>query len=392
MYVGIALLCLSYICSQFFRSFLAVLSNQLSLDLGASADQLALASGLWFLAFSAMQIPIGWALDKFGPRLTAGLLFVIGGGGGAALFAAAQAVWHLHVAMALLGVGCAPVLMGAYFIFARLYPAKVFATLAAVMVGVGSLGNLAGSAPLVYAVQALGWREAMAIIAALSVAIGAGLLLFVRNPEPLSGKAEGSLLDLLRLRALWLILPLMLMSYAPAAGLRGVWIGPYLTTVHGAGPDAVGRAAMIMSLAMIVGTLVYGPLDRLFKTRKWVVFGGNALGALCLAVLGLFPHIGYTGAVAAFALVGFFGMSYPVLVAHGRSFAPAHLTGRGVTLMNLFSIAGVGVFQVITSRLHKAVVADGGVGADAYDPLFMLYAFALLASVLIYALSQDRLD
>ena len=276
MYVGIALLCLSYICSQFFRSFLAVLSNQLSLDLGASADQLALASGLWFLAFSAMQIPIGWALDKFGPRLTAGLLFVIGGGGGAALFAAAQAVWHLHVAMALLGVGCAPVLMGAYFIFARLYPAKVFATLAAVMVGVGSLGNLAGSAPLVYAVQALGWREAMAIIAALSVAIGAGLLLFVRNPEPLSGKAEGSLLDLLRLRALWLILPLMLMSYAPAAGLRGVWIGPYLTTVHGAGPDAVGRAAMIMSLAMIVAH---------WFMALWTVFSKPASGWFLAAML-----------------------------------------------------------------------------------------------------------
>ena len=60
--------------------------------------------------------------------------------------------------------------------------------------------------------------------------------------------------------------------------------------------------------------------------------------------------------------------------------------------MNLFSIAGVGVFQVITSRLQKALVADGGVGADAYDPLFMLYAFALLVSLLIYALSQDRLD
>ena len=123
-----------------------------------------------------------------------------------------------------------------------------------------------------------------------------------------------------------------------------------------------------------------------------MVFGGNALGALCLAVLSFSPQIGYTGAVTAFALVGFFGMSYPVLVAHGRSFAPAHLTGRGVTLMNLFSIAGVGVFQVITSRLHKAAVAKGGVGADAYDPLFMLYAVALLVGVLIYALSQDRLD
>lgn len=97
----------------------------------------------------------------------------------------------------------------------------------------------------------------------------------------------------------------MLMSYALAAGLRGVWIEPYLTTVHGAGPDAVGRAAMIMSLAMTLGTFLYGPLDRIFKTRKWVVFGGKALAALCLAVLSFSPQIGYTGAFTAFALVGF---------------------------------------------------------------------------------------
>ena len=65
--------------------------------------------------------------------MAAGLQFAMGGG--AVIFAAAQAVWHLHVAMVLLGVGCAPVLMGAYFIFARLYLAKLFATLEAVMVG-----------------------------------------------------------------------------------------------------------------------------------------------------------------------------------------------------------------------------------------------------------------
>ena len=76
----------------------------------------------------------------------------------------------------------------------------------------------------------------------------------------------------------------------------------------------------------------------------------------------------------------------------GAAFVLDHLIGRGVSLMNLFSIAGVGVFQVITSRLQKAAVAEGGVGANVYEPLFLLYAFALLVGVLIYALSQDRLD
>ena len=40
-----------------------------------------------------------------------------------------------------------------------------------------------------------------------------------------------------------------------------------------------------------------------------------------------------------------FGMSFPMIVAHGRAFAPPQIAGRGVTLMNLFSISGVGFFS-----------------------------------------------
>ena len=94
-----------------------------------------------------MQIPVGWALDKVGPRRTASVLLLIGGGGGAAVFALASAPVHISIAMLLIGVGCSPVLMASYYIFARTYPAAVFATLAAVILGVGSVGNLASALP-----------------------------------------------------------------------------------------------------------------------------------------------------------------------------------------------------------------------------------------------------
>ena len=57
-------------------------------------------------------------------------------------------------AMALLGVGCSNILMAAYYIFARTYAPAVFATLAAVFLGTGMLGNLAGSLPMALAAEA----------------------------------------------------------------------------------------------------------------------------------------------------------------------------------------------------------------------------------------------
>lgn len=88
---GIISLILAYLLSQFYRAFLAVLSPVLQSELGAGPGDLALSSGLWFVAFAAMQIPIGSALDRFGPRRTVACLLALGGAGGAAVFALAQA-------------------------------------------------------------------------------------------------------------------------------------------------------------------------------------------------------------------------------------------------------------------------------------------------------------
>ena len=168
---GIVSLILAYLLSQFYRAFLAVLSPVLQSELGAGPGDLALSSGLWFVAFAAMQIPIGSALDRFGPRRTVACLLALGGAGGAAVFALAQAPWHLHVSLALLGIGCAPALMGSYYIFARNYPAAIFGTLAGTVVGFGSLGNILGAAPLVWIIGALGWRTTLWALAAVAVAV-----------------------------------------------------------------------------------------------------------------------------------------------------------------------------------------------------------------------------
>ncbi|MEM9796244.1 MAG: MFS transporter [Pseudomonadota bacterium] len=383
MKTGIAVLTLAYVLSQFYRAFLAVLAPDLTAELGVTASALSRASGIWFLVFAAMQIPVGWALDRIGPRRTSAILLGLAGGGGAAMLAMAQSRWQIDLAMGLIGAGCSPVLMASYYIFARIYPAAIFATLAGALIGVGSLGNIAASLPLSWAADAMGWRGAMAALSALTLVTALGCWLFVRDPEAADGAAGGSLLDLLRIPAMWAILPMMLVNYAPAAGLRGLWAGPYVADIFD--PAAVGVVTLVMGLAMIAGNFAYGPLDRVFGTRKWVVLGGNLLGAACCLILWAMPEAGLWKAAILLAAIGAFGSSFPVLIAHGRAFFPPHLVGRGVTLMNLFGIGGVGVMQFATGPLFDA--AGGGVAG--YAALFLAFGLALLAGCLIYLAAPD---
>jgi len=387
---GLVILGLSYVLSQFFRAFLAVLTTPLGQDLGIGPDVLATASGYWFLVFAAMQIPVGWALDTLGPRRTAGWLFLAGGGGGAALFALAQSATHIHISMGLIGMGCAPVLMASFYIFAREFDGARFATLAALMIGIGTVGNLISSYPLALAVDTIGWRNAMWALAALSSLIAFGLLVAVKDPAQIKDNPGGSLLDVFKIPALWLLFPLMFVNYTPVAAIRGMWISPYLRDVFDMPLTQVGLGILVMSLAMIVGTLAYGPLDRLLGTRKWVVIGGNGMTLALLIVLIWQVGGGAWTSVALMAGIGFFGATFPVIIAHARSFVPPHLVGRGVTLMNLFGIGGVGVMQFASGKIYIATL--GPDTTTPYIAIFGFFALALLVGVLIYALSRDSRD
>lgn len=390
MVAGIAALVAAYVLSQFYRAFLAVLAPALAAGIGAGAEDLARASGVWFLAFALAQIPVGAALDRVGPRRTAAVALGLGGAGGAAVLAMAQGPGAVTVAMALIGAGCAPVLMAAYYIFARTYAPAVFGTLAGMVIGIGSLGNIASSLPLAAAVEAFGWRGTLWGMAGVTLAVAAGLALLVRDPPKVEGAGRGSLLDLLRMRALWPVLVMMAVCYAPAAGLRGLWVGPYHAEVFGADAAAIGVVTLVMGAAMVLGNFAYGPMDRVLGTRKWLIFGGN-LGVLCcLVALVAMPAAGGWVTLALFAALGFAGASYPMVIAHGRAFFPPHLVGRGVTLLNLFGLGAVGLAQVVTGRIHAGLEGQGAV--VAYQGIFAFFAVMLAAGLAVYLFSQDRTD
>lgn len=391
MHLSIAFLVAGYVLSQFYRAFLAVLTPVLKAELGASAGDLAISLGLWFAAFAAMQLPVGAALDRIGPRRTAGVLLALGGAGGAAVFAMAQGPVGVHLAMALIGIGCAPVLMAGYYIFARSFPPAAFGTLAAGMIGVGSLGNLAGAAPLAAAVAAYGWRETLWGLAAVTLLVALAILAFARDPVRVTHPAgqAGSVLDLFRIPRFWLILPLCFANYAAAAGIRGLWAGPWLTTMQGADAALIGKVTLAMGAAMVLGNFVYGPADRWLGSHKRVVFCGNAALCAALAALALWPSASLALAAVLLALVGFFGVSFAVLVAHGRAFFPPHLVGRGVTLMNLFSIGGVAVAQFLSGPVF-ASAAQAGDPARAWSVLFVFFLLPLLIGLGFYAFAQDK--
>ncbi len=392
MRTGLILLTATYILSQFYRAFLGVLGPSLQVELGMTEVQLSNAASAWFLVFAAAQLPIGWAFDTVGPRRTTSALVTLAAGAGASLFAAASAPWHVIVAMGLIGLGCAPMLMASFFIIARGYPAAVFATYAAIVVGVGNLGNIAASTPLAWMLDSFGWRTTLGTLAAVTVLFGILIGLILRDPARVQTEGKGSILDLFRIPALWLIIPVVAVNYGPSASIRGSWIGLYLDQVHAASTVQIGNVTFFAALLIALGSIAMGPLDRILGTRKWVVFFGVLSGAVFSALLALFGDNGIWTAGIYTAMLSISGATFAVIVAHAKAFIPAHLTGRGVTLVNMFGIGGVGVLQAASGQVFDWSKARTTDVAQPFEAVFWFFAIVVLIGATIYLFSRDSRD
>ncbi len=380
----------AYVLSQFYRSFLAVIAPELAHELALGPQALGNLQAWWIFGFVATQFPVGWALDTIGPRRTVSFQ-MLAAVAGAVLFSMAQSALALNAAMLLIGAGCGSIYMGAIYLFARTAAPQRFALLCSWLLGIGTMGNLLAASPLAVAAQSIGWRGAMLTMAAATALSALSVLLLIRDPERITSHGSRGLFSgiagIIKLRDLWPLLPITAVSYAVVLAERGLWAGPYFSSVYGLDPVARGNALLVMAAAMSAGAMAYGPLDRLLKTRKWVVFGGVAVTAACFAALAI-PGLPLWSAIAIMGAAGGFGMTYGVLMAHGRSFVPDHLLGRGITLLNVLFIGGAGLLQPLSGALMATL--QNSPPDQAYATLHLIFAGLLVIGLIVYAFARDN--
>ncbi|MFQ5984599.1 MAG: MFS transporter [Alphaproteobacteria bacterium] len=395
----VATLCATYVISQFYRSSVAVIAPDLMREVRLSAEAMGMLTGAFFLAFALAQIPIGVLLDRYGPRRTIPALLVLAVAG-ALLFAAAAGLIGLTFARALMGLGCAGVLMGSLVVCSRWFPVDRFATLAAVLIGVGSAGNLLATSPLAGAAEALGWRAAFVAMGAITA--GLGLLYFVvvrdappghpfhrKTPETLGESLRG-LREVLATPGLSHVFAISFVVYGTLASVLALWGGPYLHDVHGLDGIGRGNVLLAMALALIAGTACFGPLDRLLDTRKRIVLAGAFASAAVFALLALVPRPPLWQVTVLFVLLGFLSPYGVVVMAHSRALFPERLVGRGITTVNMAVFIGVAVLQLATGLIVGAFpTTDGAAPEAAYRLVFAFLGAVLLIAALYYRRVKD---
>ncbi|HSF15483.1 MAG TPA: MFS transporter [Vicinamibacteria bacterium] len=338
-----------YFVSQLLRSINAVVSADLIEEFALGAWVVGLLTSAYFLSFALAQLPVGLALDRFGPRRTESVLLLFAGVG-ALVFSQAKTTSSLVGGRALIGLGVSACLMAAFHAFALWAPREKLHFLSGAVMAVGAAGALTATTPVEWAVRAIGWRALFQSIGGVTIACA--LLVWWAVPERPQGKVE-PLKDLLGVvrkvfvsRVFWSVAPFSVAHQGAYLSIQSLWAGPWLRDVAGLTRAEVADHLLILALGMAVGFVALGYLAASLGRRGLSTVTVWVGAALVFETSQLAIALGWTEpAWLLWLLFGTFGaagmLSYGILTTR----FPLAMAGRVNTAVNVLVFSGAFTFQ-----------------------------------------------
>ena len=368
----------TYFLSALLRAVTATLAPVFSSELGLGAADLGLLAGAYFLGFASLQLPLGKALDRFGPRRT--LLAMLGVAVlGCAAFAMASQLATLFAARALIGAGVAACLMAPLTLYRRLFSPAAQLRANSWMLMTGSLGMVASTLPVQHLLPLLGWRGlfwAVAVLLMVGMTLIAWLIPVDHVPATPIAEAPGGYAVIARHPLFVAMAPLGFVVYGGMIAVQSLWAGPWLTRVAQQSAAQAAQGLFGINLAMLVAFLGWGVLMPRLASLGVDASRLMAWGLpLALVVLVVNVWLGAEAGAGHWALwcvaCTFVSVSQPAVAA---AFAPEQ-AGRALSAFNLVIFAGVFCVQWGIGLLMDALQRYGLTEADA-----LRAAFAALAA------------
>ena len=250
-----------YFISALLRAITATLSPLLTSEFNLTAGDLGLLAGGYFLGFASMQIPLGYLLDKYGPKKIVSSFLIIAIIGTFA-FSLAQNFAGLLISRILIGIGVSACLMGpltAYRIwFADEYQQRANAWMLMVL----SMGFVFSTLPVQILLPMIGWRWIFALVGILIFIVILMTFIFIPSWKASEineeDKKNKSLSVVWKNQFFISTIPLGLFNYGGMVAIQTLWAGPWMVRVSGYTPMESAVGLFWINTTMLIAFFIFG--------------------------------------------------------------------------------------------------------------------------------------
>lgn len=342
---------LGHFLSALMRTVNATVAPQLVTALALTPGQLGLLTSAFFFAFALVQLPVGIALDRWGPAKVQLPMLVVAAVGALA-FSGGQTFAELLVARAVIGLGVGGCFMSAVKAISTWIAPSRMPSVQGYLIAVGGLGAASATLPVRLALHYTDWRGLFVVLAV--AAVTTGLLIRMLAPSqqvsPPQGSGRGPVLatmgEVYRHPAFREAAMLVLIPHTVFFGMQGLWISRWLTDVARFSDEAVGYLLYLSMAAIIFGAIAVGMITE-WAGRRGVPPIRVAAAGVALFILVQLGFVfnwspSFQTLSVLFTLVGTVtGIEYAIIAQN----LPGTLTGRAATCLNLLIFLGAFAVQ-----------------------------------------------
>ena len=339
----------AFFISNLLRSITATLSPVLTSEFNLTAGNLGLLAGGYFLGFTSMQIPLGFLLDKHGPKKIVSSLLIIAIVGTTS-FALAQNFASLLISRVFIGIGVSACMMGPLTGYRIWFEEKYQQRANSWMLMVANIGFVFSTLPVQVLLPIIGWRWIFFGTTFLIIVSIVLILLFIPSTKKKFKKDENEIE--VKLSYIWKnkffisVIPLGFFNYGGMYAIQTLWAGPWMIRVTGYSSLESATGLFWINFTALIGFFLWGYfLPKISKyglnSFKLMKFG------LPISYLVLLSIIIKGSNAGAFLFTIYILTSIVLTVvqpAVGLSF-PKRLAGKSLTSYNLVIFLGTFIMQ-----------------------------------------------
>lgn len=398
--------CMGWTIIWIYRSMLSPIYTEIQGTIGTQSNAaMGLIASCYFFGYTALQIPSGILVDKFGQKrvLVPGfIIFALG----AISIGFAQNLTMIYLGSVLAGVGCGTYYGAAFSLTAEHVPAEKKGIATAIVNSGSALGMILGMTGSSFVVKQLGlsWQTMVFISAALIIflvvwfaamiispsKVSAVPIAVVQDEEPeseieiepvataVSEKNKAGLFKKELFASYFLYFATCYAYY-----LIVTWLPSFLESERGITGSMIGLITSMISITAVPGALYFANISDKKKDKKAKIITGLEIAAFILIALSMFAPDAYmlSGILLLYGFLGKLAVD-PVLISYVTDKADPKAVASTLGTFNFFGMSS----SVIAPALTGYIIDQTGSGEWG----FYVGAIILLLGTLVFMLSNRK--
>ncbi len=252
---------------------------------GMNSSTFGQFSGVYYIGYSLMHLPIGIMLDRFGPRKVMTGCMILTVIGLMPLLFNSHFIYPI-IGRLFIGIGSSAAILGVFKIIRITFHQQYFSRLLSLSVAIGVFGAIYGGGPVNYMKDLFGHQSVIQLLSASGIVLAIITYLIVPDlKNPPSNPVFSDIKEVISNRKVLSSCLFAGLMVGPLEGFADVWGSTFLKQVYGFENSLATSLPSMIFLGMCFGAPILNWIAEKIKSHLAAIVGAGILMSLCFGLL-----------------------------------------------------------------------------------------------------------